>query len=164
MALTIDADEITDVKRNFEVLHASQYFNRLMDQGKMNLKNQVDLKVTYHDPCELARLAKPWKPGDDAIGDVENYENPRKLLQSVPGLELVEMDRTKECAYCCGSETGWAFPDFLTWTSNKRLEEAKATGAEAIVSWCPTCINNFKHAAKGQIKVFDMAELIQRTL
>ena len=122
------------------------------------------MKITYHDPCDLARLAQPWKPGDLALGNVENYETPRKILTSIPGVELVEMDRIKEYAYCCGSEVGWAFSDFLMSTSHRRLEEARATGAEAIVSWCPTCSNNFKHAAKGQIKVYDAAEIIQMVL
>jgi Fe-S oxidoreductase len=164
MSFTIHADEYSDVRKEFEVLHLSQFVDSLMNEGRLKFKKRLDLKVTYHDPCELARLAKPWKPGDEALGDVNNYETPRKILKSIPGLELVEMERIKEYAYCCGSEVGWAFPDFLMWTSNHRLEEAKATGAEAVVSWCPTCSNNFKHAAKGQIKVYDVAEIIEKAL
>ena len=158
------ADDYSDVKKEFEVLHLSHFVDSLIDEGKLKFTKSVNLKVTYHDPCELGRLSKKWTPGTEVLGDPRNYEIPRKILKSIPGLELVEMERIKEYSYCCGSDVGWAFPDFLMRTSRHRLEEARATGAEAIVSWCPTCINNFKHAARGRIRVYDVAEIIEKAL
>ncbi|MEM2914377.1 MAG: (Fe-S)-binding protein, partial [Candidatus Bathyarchaeia archaeon] len=160
-SFTIFADEYSKIKRKFEVLHISHLINQLIDEGKTALTKNVDLKVTYHDPCELGRLSKKWKPGDDFIGNPKNYEIPRKILKSIPGLQFVEMERIKEYAYCCGSDAGWAFPDFVLRTSKHRLEEAKDTGAEAIITWCPTC---FRHAARGQIKVYDASQIILMAL
>lgn len=158
------ADDYSDVKKRFEVLHLSHFVDSMMDEGQLKFVKSVNMKVTYHDPCELGRLSKKWTPGDDVLGDPRNYEIPRKILKSIPGLELVEMERVKEYSYCCGTDVGWAFKDFLFHTSENRLQEALATGASALVSWCPTCINNFKHVAKGRMRVYDAAEIIENAL
>jgi len=163
-SFSIFADEYSKVKRKFEVLHFSQFVDQLMDEGKITFEKNVELKATYHDPCELGRLSKAWRPGDDILGDPKNYETPRKILNRIPGLQLVEMERIKEYSYCCGSDAGWAFPDFVLRTSIHRLEEAKSTGAEAIITWCPTCANNFLHASRGQIKIYDAAQIIQMAM
>lgn len=61
------------------------------------------------------------------------------MLTSIPGLKLGEMERIKEYTWCCGAGGGVinAFPDFAAWTARERLKEAKATGAEGIVTACP---------------------------
>jgi len=93
------------------------------------------------------------------------YQPPRDILKSIPGVELVEMIRMKENAFCCGAGRGTqeAFPDFASWAAGERLKEVKAIGAEAIVATCPWCKDNFAKTAKenGQkLKVFDIAEII----
>ncbi len=117
----------------------------------------VPMKVTYHDPCHLGRQGEtyvPWNGKEKKIfgqavvydpprprynGAFGVYEPPRNVLQAIPGVELVEMERNQEAAWCCGAGGGAreAYPEFSRWTANERLEEAEATGAEAIVTRLP---------------------------
>jgi Fe-S oxidoreductase len=153
----------------------------------MKLTRAVPVKVTYHDPCHLGRQGEPyvaWKSKEKKIrGQIVVYEPgrpryngawgiyqpPRDILKSIPGLELVEMERINEYAWCCGAGGGVvdAFPDFSSWTASERIEEARATGAEAIVSACPWCEGNFIDAIKkngADMKVYDILELVERAI
>ena len=173
-------------KPEVEVLHITEYLQQLIDRKKLKLSKKVPLKVTYHDPCHLGRLAEPWihwngqeinfgplvvhdPPKQYRKGANGVYDVPRNILRGIPGLELVEMFRIKEYAWCCGSGGGVkeAYPDFATWTGAERLKEARATGAEAIVSACPWCKRNFTDAANEtgeKIKVYDIIELVQQAI
>jgi Fe-S oxidoreductase len=66
-------------------------------------------------------------------------------------VELVEMERCREAAWCCGAGGGVreAYPEFSAWTASERVEEARATGADAIVTACPWCERNFLDAQRG---------------
>jgi len=84
-------------------------------------------------------------------------------------LKLIEMERTKEYAWCCGAGGGVkeAFPDFAMWTAQERIEEVKTTGAEAIVTACPGCKGNFIEVleqGRERIKVYDIVELVERAM
>ena len=172
---------------HFEILHTVQYIDRLIKQGKIKLTKKVPLRVTYHDPCHLGRQGEPYVPWQGHETKVKNqivvyeprkpryngawgvYEPPRDVLKGIPGLELVEMERNREFAWCCGSGGGAreAYPDFSGWTAGERIEEAKATGAEAIVSACPWCERNFIDAASKngeEIKVFDFIDLVKQAI
>ena len=91
-------------------------------------------------------------------------------MNSLAGrLRLVEMERNREYAWCCGAGGGVidAFPDFASWTAWERIKEAKASGAEAIVTACPWCQRNFKDAIeqKGDnFKIYDIVELVQEAI
>ncbi len=168
----------------FEVLHTVQLLDRLIKEGKIKFSKTVPLRVTYHDPCHLGRQGEPYVPWEGKEKKVKNqiviyeprkpryngawgvYEPPRDVLKSIPGLELVEMERIREYAWCCGAGGGAreAYPDFSNWTATERLEEAKSTGAEAIVSACPWCERNLIDAIKAasdKMKVFDVAEIVR---
>ncbi len=171
------------LKGNFEVLHTSEYFARLIKEGKLVPSKKINLKVTYHDPCYLGRLGEPWInwqgkliPGQIRLFDPPKefrrgthgvYAPPRELLKSLPGLTLAEMDRTREYAWCCGAGGGVkeSNPDFAAWTADIRLKEAEATGAEALVTACPGCEKSFTGAQKSgnsSIQVFDIVELLAK--
>ncbi len=152
--------------KQVKVQHIVESVYSLMKSGKIKLNKEVPLTVTYHDPCRLGRLSKPYVPGEPIDGV---YEPPREILRAIPGVKLVEMERIKEYAWCCGAGGGVkeAYPDFSIWTASERIEEAKATGADAIVSACPWCEKNFKEAVaqKGEkIKVYDILELVKAAL
>jgi Fe-S oxidoreductase len=92
------------------------------------------------------------------------FEAPRNLITSIPGTELTEMERIREYAWCCGAGGGVleAFPDFATWTATERLEEARATGAEALVTACPWCVRVFRDSAAEtgmDLPVYDLVDL-----
>lgn len=171
----------------FEILHTVQYLDRLIKEGKIKFTKTVPRRVTYHDPCHLGRQGEPyiaWEGKEKKIkGQIVVYEPrkqryngargvygpPRDVLKAIPGLELVEMERIKEYAWCCGAGGGCreAYPEFSNWTATERIEEAKSTGAEAIVSACGWCERNFidaVNAAGDKIQVFDIIDLVKQAL
>jgi Fe-S oxidoreductase len=173
------------VKGDLEVLHTSEYFDRLIKKGALKPTKRLDLTVTYHDPCHIGRQGEPyihWEgkriPGHIILFDPPKefrrgtygvYEPPRNVLESIPGVKLVEMERTREYAWCCGAGGGVAEtnPGFAMWTANVRIKEAAETGAEAIVTGCPGCETNFRNAIKGNgngLDVYDVVELLARAI
>lgn len=171
----------------FEVLHITQYLDRLIKEGKIKLDRSIKSRVTYHDPCNLGRKSEiyiPWKGiekkvlGQFILREPEKvihrgwngiYEPPRDIIRSVPGIELVEMERIKEYSWCCGAGAGvkQCLDDFALWTASERIAEAKSVGAEAIVTACPWCERNFKDAiaASGDdILVYDLVELLRQAM
>jgi Fe-S oxidoreductase len=174
-------------KMNFEVVHISEYLEQLIKEGRIKFSKEVPMRVTYHDPCHLGRLGEPYTPWDgvekkftlDIITQIPPrparhgiwgiYEPPRNILRSIPGIELVEMERIREYTWCCGAGGGVkdAYPEFALWTAKERLNEANSTGAEALVTTCPWCERNFKDAVEetgDSIKVYDIIELMQQAI
>ena len=148
----------------FEVLHIVEFIDRLIKEGKLKFTKTIPMTVTYHDPCHLGRRDHVYVPGEAIMG---LYDQPRDIIKSIPGVELVEMERIKEYAWCCGAGGGVkeAYPDFNTFTAQERTEEAKATGAEALVTACPWCERNFLDALNGdKMKVLDIIELVQQAI
>ena len=129
---------------------------------KLKPKKSVDMTVTYHDPCHLGRLSEPWIPWKGVQrerhmrvydpprvlrrGTYGVYEPPRELLRSIPGLKLVEMDRIREYAWCCGAGGGVreATPSSPGGLLPRGLSEAESTGAQALVTACPHCVQNLE--------------------
>jgi Fe-S oxidoreductase len=159
-----------------EVLHITEYLDREIQAGKLRLSKSLPMLVTYHDPCHLGRRSEPylgnWQ-GDKLLRPMTQkrtgrkgiYGPPREVLGAIPGLELTEMERIKEYAWCCGAGGGVmeAFPDFSAWTAHERLEEAQATGADALVTACPWCQRSFRDAlsANGtRLELYDLTELV----
>ncbi len=142
-------------KLSFEVLHMVEFLSELLDDRKIEF-NESNQRVTYHDPCHLGRL-------------MGVYEQPRKILNAVPGLSSVEMERTMDNAWCCGAGGGVkaAFNDFALWAARERLEEAKATGSELLLTACPFCELNLKGSAglnKEYPEVRDIFEFVYEKL
>ncbi len=148
----------------FEVLHMVEFIDRLIKEGKLKFTKTVPMTVTYHDPCHLGRRDHVYVPGEAIMGI---YDSPRDIIKSIPGVTLIEMERIKEYAWCCGAGGGVkeAYPDFNAFTARERIEEAKATGAEALVTACPWCECNFIDALNGdKLKVLDIVELVQQAI
>ncbi len=147
-----------NIKMKFEVLHLVEYLDQLIKGGKLRFGKAVHRKVTYHDPCRLGRHISPGI-----------FEAPRDILRSIPGIELVEMERIKQNSWCCGAGSGVkeACPELATWTAMERLKEAMATGADALITACPWCERNFKDAiqeSEAKIEVLDIAELAAQAI
>ena len=170
-----------------EVLHNVEFIDRLIKEGKLELRSEVPLSVTYHDPCHLGRQGEPYVPWKGEEKKIKNqivvyepnrpryngargvYDPPRDILNAIPGVRLVEMERIREYSWCCGAGGGVreAYPEYSDWTAGERIEEAGATGAEALVSACPWCERNFLDAieARGEtMAVYDIIELVQRSV
>ena len=91
------------------------------------------------------------------------------MIKSIPGISLIEMERIKEYAWCCGAGGGVidAYPDFAEWSALERIKEARATGAEAIVTACPWCKRTFTDTLAGNgndLKVYDIVELLEQAV
>jgi Fe-S oxidoreductase len=175
------------LKKNVKVYHITEYLESLIEQGRLKPRTEVPLTVTYHDPCHLGRLGESWVHWEGVIstkpaerwrhipekttrkGTYGVYESPRNVLKSIPGLKLVEMTRIKEYTWCCGAGGGVidAYPDFSEWTARERIEEAKDSGAEALVTACPWCIRNFRDAVQAggdTLPVYDVVELLAQAV
>ena len=143
---------------SFEVNHVSQYLLELLKQERLKLTKEVNLKVAYHDPCYLGRH-----------NDI--YDEPREVLRSIPGLELVELADHREFSLCCGGGGGriWMETKSGERFSDLRLNQALETGAKVLAVACPYCMLNFNDSVLTQdkgdlIEVRDIAELVQEAL
>ncbi|MBK5099864.1 MAG: (Fe-S)-binding protein [Desulfobacteraceae bacterium] len=147
-------NEYPEFMVNFEVIHISQYLFELINEGRLELNKEYGKKVTYHDPCYLGR--------HNGI-----YEEPREVLEKIPGLELIEMPDSLEDSLCCGGGGGriWMETPKGERFSDLRLEQAIGVGAEVLVTSCPYCIANFEDSrltldVTENIEVKDITEII----
>jgi Fe-S oxidoreductase len=174
----------TDTKNlDYEVVHATVYLDQLIKEGKLKFSKDLNLKVTWHDPCHLGRRGEPYKhwegkriqwgltdpPHELPRGLNGIYEPPRDVLRAIPGVELVEMERIKEYSWCCGSGAGArsAFPDFALSTAKDRIDEASSTGASTLVTCCPWCETNLSDAVNSlgsKLKIMNIVELATQAL
>ncbi len=163
----------------FKVVHLVEYVDEMIKDGALKMKKPFETRLAYHDSCSLSRLSEPWIPYEGKrgwMGCVEPrlkrrrgtngvYAQPRDILKAIPGVELMEMPRMRENAFCCGAGRGTkeAFPGFAAWAAGHRLEEIKEIGAETLVSSCPWCKNNFAQAVRAEnldVQVLDISEVI----
>jgi len=143
---------------NFEVVHLSQYLLDLIKQGRLSLTKEVNKRVAYHDPCYLGRH-----------NDI--YDEPREVLKSIPGLELVELPYYRENSLCCGGGGGriWMETKRDERFSDMRIEQALEVGANVLAVACPYCLSNFEDSVltlekSDVIEVRDIAELVQEAI
>ena len=143
----------------YEVLHYTQLLAPLIDQAEF--VKEIDLDVTFHDPCYLGRHGG-------------EYDAPRVLLKAIPGLNLVEMERSRENGYCCGGGGGGMWLDGFTANhtserlSERRVREAAETGATALAVCCPYEVSRFEDGAKStgneSLRVPDIIELLDEAM
>ena len=131
---------------DLKVIHISQLLEQLIKENKIPLKHKDDLKVTYHDSCHLGRHAG-------------EYEAPRNVINSISN--LVEMDNNREKARCCGSGGGVksAYGDLSNSIADLRINEAKETDADLLVTACPFCKLNLSQNSDN-LDVLDLSEFV----
>ena len=144
--------EFLGATHDFEVLHTTELLEELIKGGEIEFKKEIHLRVTYHDPCHLGR-------------HMGLYDPPRNVLKMIPGIELVEMPRTRENAWCCGSGGGVkaGYPDWAVEIAGERVREAERLGVDALVSACPFCWRNLNDAINrygSKLKMYDVIELV----
>lgn len=121
-----------------EVLHISELLAEKLEAGKLSFKNDLGIRVTYQDPCRLGRY-------------MGVYDAPRKVLEALPGVELVEMEHYGPDAICCGVSSWVSCGSTAKSIQMARLAEAKATGADVLVTACPKCQIHFRCALSGRV-------------
>ncbi len=143
----------------YEVVHHTQYLARLVREGKLTPEREVTERVAYHDPCYIGRY-----------NDI--YDDPRELLRSIPGLELVEApERNREKAMCCGGGGGnvWMEGWGKRGVNVIRLEQMQRAEPTTLAMGCPFCMVMFEDAAKNTgvddtLARKDVAELLLESL
>ena len=151
-------NEYPELGGNFEVIHYTQYLAELIKEGRLKFSKELNKKVTYHDPCYLGRHNNV-------------YEEPREVLRSIPGLELVEMPDFAENGLCCGGGGGriWMETKKGERFSDLRIDQAMEVGASILAAACPYCLLNFEDSVlttdKGNVpQVKDISELVQEAI
>ena len=142
---------------DFAVTHISQVLARLIEEGRLKPKKAFAKKVVYHDPCVLGRQ-----------NDI--YEEPRQVLRSIPGLELLEVeDFCRNLSVCCGAGSGglWMEWEKTERIAGVRVKQLADTGAEVIAVACPYCLQMIEETAKSMqidIPVMDITEILIQSL
>lgn len=150
-------NEYPDFGYEAEVFHATTFAAKLIEEGRLKPSIPLDKTVTYHDSCYLGRY--------NGI-----YDAPRFILQAIPGVKLVEMERHKEKSMCCGAGGGGMFKEESGTRINvMRAEQAIQTGATVIGTACPYCMNMLidgtkAHGQEDVIETYDVIELLAASI
>jgi Fe-S oxidoreductase/nitrate reductase gamma subunit len=140
---------------NYEVIHHSQLIAQLLKEGKLGVVKGMRGVVTYHDACYLGRY-----------NDI--FDAPRQILNNLPDVTLVEMDRNRERNFCCGAGGGhmWLEEQKVGDRINvMRTEQAMSTKAQVVATACPFCLQMFQDgvktkAAEENLQIKDVAEIL----
>lgn len=157
-AYNIFKNEYQDFGWKGEVYHHTELLNQLIEENRLALNYEVHETIVFHDSCYLGRY-----------NDV--YDAPREILRGIPGVKLVEMERNRETAMCCGAGGGlmWMEEHVGNRINVARTEQALATDASVISSGCPYCLTMLEDGTKAKevedsIGTFDVAELLERSV
>jgi len=141
---------------DIEVKHFSQVVLENIKAKELRFPKEV--KVAFHDPCQLGRFLKV-------------IDEPRQILKAIKGIQLVEPEWTKgEWATCCGGGGGFeiVYPELSEMLAISRVEEMVKTGAQILVTQCPGCIMQLKDGLKvlkvDNVEVLDLAEVVAKAM
>ena len=149
-------NEYGDFGGHYEVVHGSELVAQLIAAGRVKMSTPIPDTITFHDPCYLGR----YNGG---------YDAPRNILRAIPGLEVKEMERSREKGLCCGAGGGrmWMEEKLGTRINQTRMREIADTGAASVGVSCPFCmvmIGNAKEEIGVQTQPFDVLELARRSM
>ncbi len=152
------ANEYPQLGGSFEVIHHSVLIEQLMAQGKLKVSAEQKRKVVFHDSCYLGR----WN---------DIYDEPRKVLEAIPGVELTEHWRSRDKGFCCGAGGGrmWMEENTGKRINLERTDQLLETGADTVAVACPFCMTMIDDGVKDRqkedhVKVLDIAELVAASL
>jgi Fe-S oxidoreductase/nitrate reductase gamma subunit len=142
----------------YDVVHHSQLLARLIAEGRLKPNKAMEGKLTYHDSCYLGR----WN-------DV--YDPPRELLEAIPGLELVEIERHRKRGFCCGAGGGrmWMEEKIGKRINHERVDQTLRTQAPQVATACPFCLTMFRdgisaRGAENKLQVRDVAQYLAESI
>ncbi len=147
-------NEYGDFGGSYDVVHHAEFLAELVKAGDLKPKNDNPVTLTYHDSCYLGRY-----------NDI--YDAPRDVLGAVPGVHLVEMERSREKSFCCGAGGGrmWMEEKVGQRINQNRSQQAIATGATTVATACPFCLTMMRDGIQSlgedeRIIVKDFAEIL----
>ncbi|HHY73816.1 MAG TPA: 4Fe-4S dicluster domain-containing protein [Bacillus bacterium] len=151
-------NEYSDFGFEAEVYHHTEVLARLVKEGRLQPIYAVDESITFHDSCYLGRYN-------------EIYDDPREILNAIPGVKLVEMERSRDSGMCCGAGGGlmWMEEHVGDRINVTRTEQALRTGSTVISSGCPYCLTMLSDGTKAKevedkVKTYDVAELLEMSI
>ena len=151
-------NEYPDFGLEADVYHHTEILSALIKDGKLKPEFPVNETVTFHDSCYLGRYNGVYDP-------------PREILRSIPGIRLVEMERSRENGMCCGAGGGlmWMEEETGTRINVARTEQALLAAPSVISSGCPYCLTMLGDGTKAkelddQVGTYDVAELLERAV
>ncbi|MBW1734902.1 MAG: (Fe-S)-binding protein [Deltaproteobacteria bacterium] len=135
-----------------ELMHASQLIAELIRDGRLNLRNEIHGTATYHDPCDLGR-------------NTGIYEEPRDVIQAIPGLGFVELPMNRKFSVCCGGggNVEMTDPDLTARVAQSKLDSIREVGAGMVITACQQCVRTMATRARRQkidLQVKDLTELV----
>lgn len=157
-AFNIFKNEYPDFGLNAEVYHHTELLAKLIREGKLVPKFEVNERITFHDSCYLGRYNNV-------------YDAPREILQSIPGVAFVEMERNHETGMCCGAGGGlmWMEEETGHRINVARTEQALDVNPTVISSGCPFCLTMLSDGTKAKeieesVRTYDVAELLEKAV
>jgi Fe-S oxidoreductase len=152
------ANEYPALGGNFEVVHHSQLLEHLVTAGKLTPGGGYRGTVTYHDPCYLGRHNRV-------------FDEPRTVIDAIPGATQVEMKRCREKGFCCGAGGArmWLEESIGKRVNMERTDEALGTGADVVSTACPYCMIMLDDAVRAnqkeeEVRVLDLSQLVEESL
>ena len=141
--------------REFEIAHAAEFLAGLIKENRLKLR-ELDLTVTYHDPCDLGR-------------GTQVFDAPREIIRAIPGIRLTEMSKNRENCTCCGGGGNLEMidPKLSGNIAANKMKEIQETGAQAVVTACQQCVRTMTTYAKRNkvpVEVMDIVQLVRKAL
>ncbi len=147
-------NEYSDFGGDFEVTHEAEFLDELIRTGRLKLSQEIRRRITYHDPCYMARHNRKW-------------EGARAALGAIPGVALADVEQCKHRTFCCGAGGGgfWKEEREGTRINQKRFEQLTRANPKTLAVGCPFCMTMMEDAVKSraleeEIAVRDLAEII----
>ena len=141
----------------FEVVHTTEVLAGWIDQGKLKPERSLSGTLTYQDPCHLTRVHSP---------EVSLFDEPRKVIRSIPGISFAEMEGNGMFTQCCGRNP-YELPELSLHTGVNRIRDAQTAGATAIITSCAFCDWSLSRAAKeleAGMRVMDVTTLLAQAM
>lgn len=156
------ANEYPSLGGNYEVIHHSQVLDKLVSERKLSPVAPVQATVTYHDPCYLGR--------HNSV-----YDEPRSVLNSVPGVKTIEMHKHRSKGFCCGAGGSrmWLEESIGKRINMERTDQALTTGADMVSTACPYCMIMLDDGLKQRqaegtapegMRVLDVSQILERSI